>query len=588
MKLLYVAVNGDGIGEHIGNAILSDDHKTLSDVSKKFKAAHSQIEKWAEKKGGQVIASAGDESIFSLPEEAAGELEAIKAQYAQQSGATLTIGVGETISQASKALIYGKLNEKDQIVEYEPQMEDYINDEDGDGEDDVTGEPTNEATPATAQAQDEGKETDGFSDSGDDVSEPAQGEALNPKAQAQAQAQSEQKQDPAMDGKTPGQPAMDNKAPQDKSKQGAQLSGKAPEQTQNPLNQENPSDDAAGNPADDQVDPNAKDPTQPKHEQNMTPEANFVHDAKENEEDEADDDIIEADEEANVLGDETEPFVDQESEEVQESDNGDVPPLSDDEIDPGQESSEDQVDPNAEAGFGDTEQTDEATSQQGFGTEDQGAEGEGDDIGSEADAFLHEMMHSNIDGGAEGQDPAADGLKQNIFAALQSIKENREVLDQIKIQNPDLYQGIVANMQAMIEMGKQLGMGQPAMGSQDPNAIPGQDPMAAQQDPNMADQEQMPLDGQEAPLDGQEAPLDDQAPPVDEESVDPSMMGDELGEDEQAAPAKEPAPGQKPGSSNFKAGGGKAPFPPKKDEKKDPKKDAKPEPKKEPKDLKKP
>ena len=134
MKRVYIAANGDGVGEQIGNAILSDDHQTLSGLSRKFKDAHSNIEKWAQKKGGEIVASAGDEIIFSLPEEALGELDSVKDAYSQASGTTLTIGIGETISQASKALIYGKLNDKNQIVEYEPQMDDYISDDEAEEE----------------------------------------------------------------------------------------------------------------------------------------------------------------------------------------------------------------------------------------------------------------------------------------------------------------------------------------------------------------------------------------------------------------------------------------------------------------------
>jgi hypothetical protein len=138
MGMVYIAANGDGIGEQIGNAIMSDDHQALSGLSRKFKEAHSNIEKWAQKKGGEIVASSGDEVIFSIPEEALNELESVKDTYAQASGTTLTIGIGQTISQASKALIYGKLNDKNQIVEYEPQMDDYIsNDEEPDVEEDL-------------------------------------------------------------------------------------------------------------------------------------------------------------------------------------------------------------------------------------------------------------------------------------------------------------------------------------------------------------------------------------------------------------------------------------------------------------------
>ena len=54
--------------------------------------------------------------------------------------------------------------------------------------------------------------------------------------------------------------------------------------------------------------------------------------------------------------------------------------------------------------------------------EDQGMEGQ-EDEGSEADDFLNEMMHSNMEG--EEQDPETAELKQKIFTALQSLKTNK-------------------------------------------------------------------------------------------------------------------------------------------------------------------
>ena len=94
------------------------------------------------------------------------------------------------------------------------------------------------------------------------------------------------------------------------------------------------------------------------------------------------------------------------------------------------------------------------------------------------------------------QDPETAELKQKIFTALQSLKSNREMLDQMQVQNPELYQGIMANIQSMIEMGKKLGMSsQPSedqgMEGQDPNAMQdqgmeGQDPYAQEQEMEQA------------------------------------------------------------------------------------------------------
>lgn len=138
----------------------------------------------------------------------------------------------------------------------------------------------------------------------------------------------------------------------------------------------------------------------------------------------------------------------------------------------------------------------EMEGEEGFEDESEGMEGQ--EEGSDADEFLNEMMHSNMDG--QEQDPETAELKQKIFTALQSIKGNREMLDQMKVQNPELYQGIMANIQSMIEMGKKLGM----------SSQPDEEQGMEGQDPSMMEQPEM--------------------------EEDPSAMGDEL----EQAPVKKP------------------------------------------------
>ena len=130
MEKAYIAINGDNVGQGIGNAVASDDYEGLSKLSQNIKDSHGMIEGWIESKGGEVITSTGDEGIYAIPLEACEELESIKSQYQEMSGNTITIGVGSSMSEASKALIYGKLNEKDQIVEYFPEIESYLSEDD--------------------------------------------------------------------------------------------------------------------------------------------------------------------------------------------------------------------------------------------------------------------------------------------------------------------------------------------------------------------------------------------------------------------------------------------------------------------------
>lgn len=432
MGMVYVSANGDGVGEQIGNAILSDDHKTLSGLSKKFKDAHSNIEKWVEKKGGEIVASAGDEIIFSMPEEALAELESVRERYAKSSGATLTMGVGQTISQASKALIYGKLNEKNQIVEYEPQMDDYISEEDEEESELPSPEELESASSEKDRAE-EGVDSEDMEDEDEDEFEDdAEDEDEEEESEPQEIEEDLESEEPEEDG---SQETEDVAVPKD------QLDG------------DYGSEDM--------------EEGQPEHEKDMDEHEEFIHDAQENRDDEADDDIIEADEEPEAFGDRAESddeesededsdvFQDEsEDEESEDKEESEIPEFSDEDIPEDEdEESED------ESEVPELSEDDLANFQDQDGSEE--FEEESEEEPEDANNFLGDMMHSNLEESSENQEdqsPQSGELKQKIFAALQSIKQNKQVLDQMKLQNPDLYQGIIDNIQSMIEMGKKLGM----------------------------------------------------------------------------------------------------------------------------------
>lgn len=128
MEFKFVVINADNVGEGIGDAIVNDNHENLSKITGNLKQAHGDIESWVNEKGGEIITNSGDEVMFKLPIESIqdGDLESLKEQYSTTSEHTVTIGVGSKMSEAAKALIYGKMNEKDQIVEYSEDIEQKI------------------------------------------------------------------------------------------------------------------------------------------------------------------------------------------------------------------------------------------------------------------------------------------------------------------------------------------------------------------------------------------------------------------------------------------------------------------------------
>ena len=164
MEFKYIAINGDNVGEGIGNAIATDNHEELSKLTGGLKEAHSAIEEWATSKGGKVITSSGDECIVKIPADSfdEAELDSVKESYSDTSGHTVTIGCGDSMSEASKALIYGKMNDKDQVVEYDSSIDDYIADYDDSEEssDEEYEESSEEAEEAELSPDEEAEEAE--------------------------------------------------------------------------------------------------------------------------------------------------------------------------------------------------------------------------------------------------------------------------------------------------------------------------------------------------------------------------------------------------------------------------------------------
>jgi hypothetical protein len=145
-NMVYLAINGDGVGGGIGEAIANDDHEALSQISSKLNNAHQGFCQWAEQNGGKVIVSSGDEAIVSIPAKMATQVEVARQQYEADAGHTLTVGIGQSMSEAAKALIYGKMNNKNQTIQYDPHIDDFISESMG-------GDEENHSVPLDEQGQ---------------------------------------------------------------------------------------------------------------------------------------------------------------------------------------------------------------------------------------------------------------------------------------------------------------------------------------------------------------------------------------------------------------------------------------------------
>jgi hypothetical protein len=125
--MCYIAGDGDSIGQQVGQSVLADDVEALHQVSQKINEGQNMVMDWAEQNGGRVISAGGDEFVLEMPQGCDPRaLEELRQNYQQIVGATLTLGAGNSMSEAGKALIAGKLRGKDQVVQFDPSIEDEL------------------------------------------------------------------------------------------------------------------------------------------------------------------------------------------------------------------------------------------------------------------------------------------------------------------------------------------------------------------------------------------------------------------------------------------------------------------------------
>ena len=120
---VFVSMDGDGIGQKVARAELSDDPVLLKEISSKIVAGNEAIVDFIVKSAGEVLSAGGDEVSGRIKVEAVEDLEALRTDYNYITGATLSIGVGQSLSQASKALMVAKVSGKNQTLQYTPEVE---------------------------------------------------------------------------------------------------------------------------------------------------------------------------------------------------------------------------------------------------------------------------------------------------------------------------------------------------------------------------------------------------------------------------------------------------------------------------------
>lgn len=541
MSQVFIALNADNVGELIGNHIVNDNHDELSRVSAAIKSAQDMVNRWAESKGGKVVVSSGDESILCIPKQALAELKNIKNQYSQLANTTLTVGVGATMSEASKALIYGKMNDKNQVVHYDPSIDAQIAGEEESDEDGLPSPDGIEQDGNESEQQESGLADDPEAAGVDD----GNGDEDNNPNEIEDQAMAEGGENPAdysgnneeipdnVDGNgdednNPDEMYDDGNEP---TTQDAEIENELDQDADEALAEEDnmidqDGDDAQNQPQDQEDDHFQEfqddeipaeedesqefDPSQPPHEQGMDEEENLEHDAEENEDDEQDSDNIEADEEPAAFGGNTEPedadFAEDVAEDVADQDL-DAQAMGDEQIADDENALQDDQDFGQEQGEMEGEEDPMLSQDDVANPADQdpnAPQDEGDD-----ESVMTDMLHANI--GDEESEDSDDEVKQDVIESLMSFKQNKQHLEELKQTNPEMYQANIMMLRAMIQMAKKLKMN-PEAGMEDQD-------MAAQ-----AQDEFPPADENEIAEDESEQdPLPN--PETAKEKQKPAVMG---------------------------------------------------------------
>lgn len=121
--VIIISCDRDGIGRVTGEARLRDDVEGVRRIDQAIGKGQKVLESWALSTGGSVIEAHGDEVCLELPAAALADLPGVRKLYHDATGATLSVGVGKTLSQSAKALLAAKLRGRDQVVLYGDDVE---------------------------------------------------------------------------------------------------------------------------------------------------------------------------------------------------------------------------------------------------------------------------------------------------------------------------------------------------------------------------------------------------------------------------------------------------------------------------------
>ena len=115
---IFFSYDADNAGSKIGLAVIHDDYSELQKISERILLGNQLIGRWARERGGIQYSSGGDQGVYAIPKQYEKELEVLRRDYNYATKLTVSIGVGDHLSESGQALLMAKLKGKDRVVKY--------------------------------------------------------------------------------------------------------------------------------------------------------------------------------------------------------------------------------------------------------------------------------------------------------------------------------------------------------------------------------------------------------------------------------------------------------------------------------------
>lgn len=122
-EFYYLAFDGDGIGNKVAQAEEIDDENALREQGQAINRGQAAAVEFCRKYNGKMIEEGGDSGIMKVPHIALERVEQFRQKYAQETNASLTVGIGKTIAESTKARQLGKLRGKNTAVKFDDSTE---------------------------------------------------------------------------------------------------------------------------------------------------------------------------------------------------------------------------------------------------------------------------------------------------------------------------------------------------------------------------------------------------------------------------------------------------------------------------------